>query len=105
MTQIFNTHIAGNVANGGNGVSQQMTVNVGAGDWEALRHYLHSLGLQDSDLVGLRADLDGARSQEAGMVGKPSTWFGKLCSKAVNGAAEVAAAGIAKAIAGYLGLS
>jgi len=112
LTQIFNTQIAGNVgnvANGGSGVSQRATVNVGAGDWDTLRRYLQSLGLQDADLAGLQADLDTARAAGTGMDGKPSSWVGKLIGKAASGVAgvgvEVAAGGIAKAIAAYLGLS
>ncbi len=112
LTQIFNTHIAGpvgNVANGGSGFSQQATVSVGAGDWEALRRYLLSLGLQDNDLDGLQADLDAARAAGTGVEGTPSSWVGKLLGKAGAGVTgvgvEVAAGGIAKAIAAYLGLS
>lgn len=81
MTQIFNTQIADNVdnvANGGSGISQEATVNVGPWDWDTLRRYLQSLGLQDTDLAGLQTDLDTARAAGTGMDGKPSNWVGKL---------------------------
>lgn len=112
LTQIFNTQIGGhvgNVANGGSGISQQATVNVEAGDCETLRRYLQSLGLREADLDGLQADLDTARVAGTGMEGNPSNWVGKLLGKAASGVAgvgaEIAAGGIAKAIAAYLGLS
>ncbi|TWG87951.1 hypothetical protein L602_001500000840 [Cupriavidus gilardii J11] len=112
MTQIFNTNITGhvgNISNGSIGFSQHAQVNAEAGDWDALRRSLQSLGLKDADLAGLQADLDEARQTASGMEGKPLRWLGTLIGKAATGASgiavEVAAAGIAKAIAAYLGLS
>ncbi|NKA72555.1 hypothetical protein GO285_01472 [Ralstonia solanacearum] len=110
LTQIFNTHIAGNVgnvANASTGVTQTATVQVGQGDWEALRVYLQSLGLIEADFAGLKRDLDQARAAGPATSEKPASWIGKLVGKAMSKAAgvgvEAIAGGIAQAIAGYLG--
>lgn len=110
LTQIFNTHIAGNVgnvANASTGVTQTATVQVGQGDWEALRLYLQSLGLVEADLAGLKRDLDDARAAGPATSEKPASWIGQLVGKAMSKAAgvgvEAVAGGIAQAIAGYLG--
>ncbi|MBB1634901.1 hypothetical protein [Cupriavidus sp. UME77] len=112
LTQIFNTNIAGsvgNVANGGTGFTQTAQVAVGAGDWDALRQQLLSLGLKEADLAGLQADLDEARAKGTGLEGKPQSWMGRLAGKAIEGAAgvgvEALAGGVAKAIGAYLGVS
>lgn len=112
LTQIFNTNIAGsvgNVANGGSGFSQTAQVTVGAGDWDALRQQLLSLGLKEADLAGLKADLDEARAKGTGLEGKPQSWMGRLAGKAIEGAAgvgvEALAGGVAKAIGAYLGVA
>jgi len=113
MTQIFNTNITGNVgnvANAGTGFSQSAVVQVEQGNWQSLQSRLLELGLSTTDTEELRTDLDRAlatnnqdeKSKAAG------SWIGRLASKAASGAAgvglEVAAAGVAKAIASYLGL-
>jgi AbiTii len=115
MTQIFNTNIAGNVANlsnSGSDFSQISKIAVDAGDWDSLRTYFERIGLSDEDLEGLKVELDIAsreqHSESDPLEGKTGSWIGKLAAKAAKGAAgvslEVAAAGIAKAIAAYLGL-
>ncbi|MCK4140391.1 hypothetical protein HFK85_23965 [Ralstonia pseudosolanacearum] len=110
LTQIFNTHIAGNVgnvANASTGVTQTATVQVGQGDWEALRLYLQSLGLFETDFAGLKRDLDEARAAGPATSEKPASWIGQLVGKGMRKAAgvgvEAIAGGIAQAIAGYLG--
>lgn len=112
MTQIFNTNIAGsvgNVANGGTNFTQNAQVAVGAGDWDALRQQLSALGLKEADLAGLKVDLDAAKAEGTGLAGKPQTWIGTLIGKALavskGVGVEVIAAGVAKVIEGYLGLS
>lgn len=114
LTQIFNTNIAGsvsNLANGGSSFSQVSNMAVAHGDWNSLKSYLLSLGLTDSDYEGLRAELETAREagrlQQEVIESVSSSWIGKLASRAAQGASgvgiEVAAAGVAKAIAAYLG--
>lgn len=113
MTQIFNTNITGNVgnlANAGTGFSQSAVVQVEQGNWQSLQSHLLELGLSGGDIDGLKADLDrvlAANSQEEKSKAA-GTWIGRLASKVAAGAAgvglEVAAAGVAKAIASYLGL-
>ncbi len=113
MTQIFNTNITGNVGNVANASSgfSQSSIIVEPGNWQSLQGRLLELGLADGDIEGLKADLERAAA-----AGSPeektkiaSTWIGRLAGKAASGAAgvgiEVAAAGIAKAIAAYFGLA
>lgn len=114
MTQIFNTNITGNVgnvANASSGFSQSSVVVVELGNWQSLQAILLELGLTAGDTEGLQADLERALatgSQEE-KTKTASTWIGRLAGKAATGAAgvgiEVAATGVAKAIASYFGLA
>ena len=114
MTQIFNTNIAGNVANVANAssdFSQSSAVTVEYGNWKLLEARLLELGVTADDTDGLKADLDrdSVATDDTERTKTASTWIGRLTGKAANGAAgvaiEVAATGIAKAIAAYLGLA
>ncbi|MGS1035952.1 AbiTii domain-containing protein [Burkholderia glumae] len=113
VTQIFNTNITGsvgNVANGGTDFAQTGTVNVQAGDWEALQRCLTALGIGSEATATLRAELDTLQGEGA-VEGKSKgrQILGRLVSKAATSgtsvAVEIAATGIAKAIAGYLGFN
>ena len=87
--------------------SQVANLSIQSGDWASLDGYLQSLGLSASDLQGLQADLDEARhsgkSAKEALEGTPRGWIDRLTAKATEGAPgvaiEVAATGIAKAIA------
>ena len=111
MTQIFNTNITGNVGNVANASSgvNQSSIAVDQGNWQSLQAHLQVLGLTDEDTSGLKTDLEHAvatGSQEV-RTKTASTWIGRLAGKAATSAAgvgiEVAATGVAKAIAAYLG--
>jgi hypothetical protein len=114
MTQIFNTNIAGNVgnvANASSGFSQSSLVAVEPGNWQSLQARLVELGLTAEDTDGLKVDLEralatGSQEERTKTAG---TWIGRLAGKAAVGAAgvgiEVAATGIAKAIASFFGLA
>jgi hypothetical protein len=113
MTQIFNTNITGNVgnvANASSDFSQSSTMTVKPGNWESLEAQLLELGLSAGDTVGLKVDLERAlaASDHAERIKTASTWIGRLAGKAATGAAgvgiEVAATGVAKAIAAYFDL-
>lgn len=117
VTQIFNTNIAGpvaNLSNASSSFSQVANLSIQTGDWAALQSYLQSLGLAAAELQGLQADLDEARQsgnlpkEEEALEGKPRNWIKDLAAKAAKSVSgvgvEVAAKGIAKAIASYLGL-
>lgn len=114
MTQIFNTNITGNVgnvANASSGFSQSSAVVVELGNWQSLQARLLELGLTVADTEGLQADLEralAAGSQEE-KTNTASAWIGRLAGKAATGVAgvgiEVAAVGVAKAIAAYFGLA
>lgn len=113
MTQIFNTNIAGNVGNVANASSSfnQSAVIAEAGNWSTLQAALSKFGLSTGDMEGLEADLlrAVATGSELEKTKTASTWVGRLAGKAAAGAAgvglEVAASGVAKAIATYLGLT
>jgi len=114
MTQIFNTNISGNVGNISNAsdnFSQTATTLLPSERWGALSQQLAELGLNPTDFDGMRAELDqvaslGSDQEKSEAAG---SWVGRLTGKVVSGAAgvgfEVAAAGVAKAIAVYLGIS
>jgi hypothetical protein len=114
MTQIFNTNITGNVgnvANASSSFSQSSAIVVEPGNWQSLQARLLELGLTAADTEGLKGDLERAfvaGSQEEKTT-TASTWIGRLAGKAATGAAgvgiEVAATGVAKAIAAYFGLA
>lgn len=114
MKQIFNTNIygnVGNVSNSGENYTQTATVQVQAGNWESLEKKLGHFGIKPEDITAMRAELDLAATsnseEEKSIVA--GNWIGRLAARAASGVAgigiEVAAAGIAKAIADYLGLS
>jgi hypothetical protein len=111
VTQIFNTNITGsvgNVANGGTDFQQTATVGVAVGDWDALTRYLRSLGIADEASPTLKAELESLRSDgPAADTSKGRALIARLVTKAAMSSAgvavEVAATGIAKAIAGFLG--
>lgn len=114
MTQIFNTNISGNVgniSNSGENYSQNANVLAQSGNWDSLSKQLTELGLQPTDFDGMQAELDRVAnsSSEEERSAVAGSWIGRLTSKAIGGAAgvgvEVAAVGVAKAIAAYLGLS
>lgn len=115
ITQIFNTNISGsvgNISNASSAFSQEAHVSIQPGDWQALNTYLGRFGLHANDLDGLKATLEEAlsnRSKASEMLQNSKTsWIGRLAAKAASGAAgvslKVATAGIAQAIAAYLGL-
>ena len=114
MTQIFNTNITGNVgnvANASSDFSQSTEVVVELGNWQALQARLQELGLTSGDTEGLKADLERALAtgSHEEKTTTASTWIGRLAGKAATGAVgvgiEVAATGIAKAIASYFGFT
>jgi AbiTii len=113
MTQIFNTNIngnVGNIANASTGVNQSSTQAIEAGDWQALQRRLSELGIRPEEEEGLRDDLDRARTSTVPdqKTATLTTWLGRLVGKAASGATgvgiELASAGIAKALAIYLGI-
>ena len=111
MTQIFNTNITGNVGNVSNsGENFSQTALVQADNWDSLEKYLVDAGLKPAEFEGMQIELEavvetGKEEEKSNAAG---TWVGRLATKAMRGGTgvgfEVAAAGIAKAIAAYLGL-
>jgi hypothetical protein len=111
MTQIFNTNITGNVGNVSNaGENFSQTALIKVGDWGSLEKYLTDVGLKPAELEGMQTELDKAvaSGKDEEKTNVAGTWVGRLAAKVMRGASgvglEVSAAGIAKAIAAYLGL-
>lgn len=114
MTQIFNTNISGNVgnvANASSGFSQSTNVVVEPGNWQSLQTRLLELGLTAADTEDMKTDLEraaagGSQEEKTKTAG---TWIGRLTGRAAAGVTgvgiEVAATGVAKAIAAYFGLA
>lgn len=112
MTQIFNTNITGNVSNLANASENfSQTASIQPGDWNSLEKSLLSFGLRPADLDGMRAEFENAtlsheQNEKSAIAG---TWIGRLTTKVINSGAgvavDVAATGIAKAIAIYLGIN
>lgn len=81
INQVFHTEIYGNVGNvatGSTGVSQTNVVGVAQGDFNSLRTYLSSLGLDDEDLGELeKATSDDQQSRKSGRASRPVHGSGK----------------------------
>ncbi|WP_447902217.1 AbiTii domain-containing protein [Pseudomonas serbica] len=112
MTQIFNNTINGNVGNISNsGENFTQNASIQLGNWDSLTKQLTSLGLKPADFEGMQGDLDEANTaiDEKEKSSRASKWISHLTMKALEGASgvgiETAAAGVAKAIAAYMGLS
>lgn len=113
MTQIFNTNITGNVGNVANASSgfSQSSIVLEPGNWDSLQSRLKEFGLTAGDTEGLRNDLEHAVATGSQEEKKKtaSTWIGRLVGKAATSAGgvsiEVAATGIAKALAAYFGFA
>lgn len=114
MTQIFNTNIhgnVGNVSNSGENYTQTATTKVQAGNWKLLEKRLEVFGIKPDDLTPMRLELETAVASNSDQEKSKAAgaWIGRLVAKAASGAAgvgvEIAATGVAKAIAAYLGLT
>ena len=111
MTQIFNNTINGNVGNISNsGENFTQNASIQLGNWDSLTKQLTSLGLKPADFEAMQGDLDEARGMidETEKQSRVSKWISHLMMKAIEGGSgvgvEAAAAGVAKAIAAYMGL-
>ena len=113
MTQIFNTNIqgnVGNVSNSGENYTQTARAEVQAGNWDSLERQLANFQIKPADLAGMKYELSAAAASNSNQKKSEAaeTWINRVVANAGAGAAgvgiEVAAAGVAKAIARYLGL-
>jgi hypothetical protein len=112
VNQVFHTQIYGNVGNvaaGGEGFSQSSVSAVVQGDFNSLRTYLSSLGVDPVDL----GELENATKKDhafpqRGMGENTGQWLGKMIGKAASGTLKVgttvATTLLTKALAQYLGL-
>jgi hypothetical protein len=93
VTQIFYTHIYGNVGNvaSGHEISQTATMNVEQGDFGSLSHFLKSRGVEQADVDELETALKSEPpTPQKGFGGKVSSWIGKMTGKAASGVWKVA---------------
>jgi hypothetical protein len=90
-------------------VTQLLSINVQKGDWGSLDEYLHSLGIEDNDILHLKEALQAepVLSGQSNFSKRVSDWVGKMVAKAASGAWRVgiATAGnlLASAIRAYYG--
>jgi hypothetical protein len=112
VNQVFHTQIYGNVGNvaaGGEGFSQSNVSSVVQGDFNSLRTYLSSLGVDPVDLGELEnATKKDHASPQKGMGQNTGQWLGKMIGKAASGTLKVgttlATTLLTKALAQYWGL-
>jgi len=111
VNQVFHTQIfgnVGNVASGGEGFSQSNVTAVVPGDFNSLRAYLASLGIDSADLSDLETATKNDESPQRGIGEQTSKWLGHMISKASSGALKigtaVASTVLTKALAQYFGL-
>jgi hypothetical protein len=112
IAQVFHTEIhgsVGNIATGSTGFTQWNVAGVAQGDFNSLRAYLSTLGVDSEDLGELEsATSKDQKSQQSGMGEHTSKWLGKMIGKASTGALKVgtsvATTLLTRALAQYLGL-
>lgn len=115
VTQVFHTHIYGNVGNiakGSQYVTQSATVTVSSGSLDQLKQFLKSIGIKDSAITELEAAIEADDPKE---VAKTKTlgervngWLGSVFSGIAQGTVtlveNVNANLIAQAILMYYGI-
>ncbi|MBI2846387.1 MAG: hypothetical protein HYX82_00740 [Chloroflexi bacterium] len=113
VTQIFNTHIQGNVTNLAAGIQpsiENTQITITKNDLNSLRSFLSSIGLDKQDIdelsEAIHADEPSRNPNDLG--GKVKSWLGKMVSKAGtvswNIATTVATQLLIKALSQYYGL-
>jgi len=115
VTQVFHTHIYGNVGNiakGSQYVTQSANMTVSNGSLESLKSYLKSVGLQDSVIKDLEAAIQSDDSDEVvktrALGTRVNGWLGTIFTGIAQGAISLAenvnANLIAQAILMYYGI-
>jgi len=113
VNQIYNNYITGNVGNiasGSSHSSQTAILQIAAGDRDALRSALSSVGISGRDATELEkaisADPKLAPGQPFGA--QVSTWLGKMVAKSARGllkvSSDVAVGALTAAVKSYCGL-
>lgn len=92
MTQVFNTHIYGNVGNiakGSQHVTQTANITVLIGNVESLKQFLKSVGMQDSDICRLEAAIEGDDAKEVTKTrrlgARVNGWLGSILTGIAQG--------------------
>ena len=113
VTQVFQTHIHGNVTNlaqGSNVTAYDTDITVIQNDLETLKEYLSSLGIHQADVEELDQAIkeDSGFPTESGFGSKVREWLAGMVSKsgtaAWNMATSVATPLLVKALSRYYGL-
>lgn len=108
ISQVFHTHVYGNVANFAAGSKDftQVNIEVHQGDLESLNNYLAKLGISQPDIKELETAVGRDGNDKIGE--HTGSWIGKIIGKAGSGALKIGSsvAGniLTKAISAYLGL-
>lgn len=114
VAQIFNINIAGNVANlanGGTDFTQTANISVSQGNISELHRALTQVGVPQSDVASVQAEIEVLELKIAGDVTKKSKLFHirELATKLVRGlknvTTEVASDVMVKIISGYIGIN
>ncbi len=114
VTQIFNTHISGNVhnlASGSTDVSQYVQISVVKNDLDSLLSYLRAYEIEESDLNKLQTAIlsdEDEDSTDSAWGTNVTSWLSKMIKKASKGAlnigSSVVVSVLTKAINSYYGL-
>jgi hypothetical protein len=111
VSQIFHTHIYGNVGSvaSGHDITQTATVNVQQGNFRSLAAFLETQGVADGDVKDLKAAVQPEPEVSSDRFGKRvSTWMGKMVEKSAEGtwkvATGVASNVLTSAIKAYYGI-
>lgn len=111
VTTIYNNTIHGNVGVAGNAQGNTINITVNHGNMQELHRELTRHGVEEADLIELKAALteepDIGADRKFGP--KVAAWMGKMAGKAASGAwgvgLNVGAAVLQAALLGYYGLS
>lgn len=112
VSQIFNTHIYGNIgaiSSGNENTVQYQTININ-NNFDGLKQELQKLGINDDDIKSLENSIKGDKHKDKEQLGEKTTsWLLKMISKAASGALKISIATatevLPKLICNYLGIS
>lgn len=114
VSQVFHTHIygdVGNIAQASSEFAQVSVIGVSEGNFESLKDYLLRQGIPESDIEELQQSLseDVENGIEDRLGPSTSSWVGKMIEGASSGAlkigSSVAAQLLTSALMNYLGLA
>lgn len=110
LSQIFNTHIYGNIgtySTGNQNTNQSISIDV-KGNMLVLKEELKKMGVEDQDINLLENAIIEDRVEKDKIGDKTSSWISKMISKAASGVYNISVATatqvLPKLICGYFGI-